>query len=560
MRNLSHHSNMQSEQKDTLIPTQHASVPVCQTPNDGQKTVPGFMGTLSPEPATIAKLAASLPSDFVFGSGTSAYQIEGGRTAKSNDPALGTGETRDHIWERWCDEGKANIKDSKGNAIHVTGDVACDHYNNWEQDCDTIRFIGLDSYRFSIAWTRVIKSHEINDIDGSVSVTVDPEGMAFYRRLMERLVAHGIEPMPTLYHWDLPQVLQDAVGGWLSPVTARAFSEYARACFQHLGHLARRWTTLNEPYVVAHHGYGVAGSPPGIRGREHLAAHNLLLAHGLAAKVFKEFEKVWGEANGRPDECGAIGIVLNCAWREPADPSSESDCAAAALCVQRRFGWFAEPLRSGHYPECMRDLLASAGPDNSPLAFTDAESALLKGSADFIGLNYYTTKFVKAAPGTRDGFAEVPPPADKGLAVNALGWSIVPSGLGKLLQLAADTFPRVDLWVTENGYADSVETTGPGTDAAIADQPRIDYMQAHLAQVAGAIAEGVPVRGWFVWSLLDNLEWNFGYVPRFGIVHVDFDSPDKTRTPKASALWYKDLIQAHKATHAAIVDHPTQSA
>lgn len=542
------HNNMQKEQKDTAPTRRLLVVPVGQTTDGNGAPALGPAGSL-PSESTTAKLAASLPRDFVFGGGTSAYQIEGGRAAKSGDPASGVDKTRDHIWERWCDEGKANIKDGQGNDIHVTGDIACDHYTRWEEDCDTIDFIGLDSYRFSIAWTRVIQSHEIDEADGSVRVTVDPKGMAFYRRLMERLVANGVEPMPTLYHWDLPQTLQDAVGGWLSPVTAKAFAEYARACFQHLGHLARRWTTLNEPYVVAHHGYGVAGSPPGMRGREHIAAHNLLLAHGLAASVFKEF--------GRPG--GAIGIVLNCAWREPADPTSEADRAAATLCVQRRFGWFAEPLRSGHYPDCMRGVLASAGPDNGPLAFTDAESALLKGSADFVGLNYYTTKFVVAAPDTRDGFVEMPPSTDKGLAVNALGWSIVPSGLGKLLRLAADTFPGVDLWITENGYADSVETTGLGADAAVADQTRIDYMRAHLGQVAAAIDDGVPVRGWFVWSLLDNLEWNFGYVPRFGIVHVDFDSPDKTRTPKASALWYKDLIRTHKATHATI-DQPTKTA
>ncbi|AJF97602.1 beta glucosidase [Pandoravirus inopinatum] len=536
---------MQTEQRDT------SSTPLA-TPV-GQALGHTKASTLGPDGSTVSglsiqELAARLPPAFVFGSGTSAYQIEGGRTAKSDDPTAGIDRSRNHVWEHWCDLEK--VKDPQGRI--VTGDDACKHYTKCPEDCDIIDSIGLDSYRFSIAWTRVIKSHEINEADGSVRVTVDPKGMTFYRELMERLVADGVEPMPTLYHWDLPQSLQDAVGGWLSPITATAFAEYARACFQHLGHLARRWTTLNEPYVVAHHGYGVAGSPPGIRGQEHVAAHNLLKAHGKAAVIFHEgFDKVWAEANGRPDERGAIGIVLNCAWREPVDPTSEADCAAAALCVQRRFGWFAEPLRSGRYPDCMRDLLSSAGPDNGPLAFTDAETMLLKGSADFIGLNYYTTKFVAAAPGTRDGFVEVPPSADKGLAVNALGWSIVPSGLGKLLRLAADTFPGVDLWITENGYADSVETTGPGTDAAIADQPRIDYMRAHLEQVADAIDAGVPVRGWFVWSLLDNLEWNFGYGPRFGIVHVDFDSPDRTRTLKASALWYKDLIQEHKMTRPA---------
>ncbi|BBI30359.1 beta-galactosidase [Acanthamoeba castellanii medusavirus] len=454
-------------------------------------------------------LAARFPRDFVFGAGTSAFQIEG---SPSTD-----GKTRS-IWDTW----------SKG-----MGDEACKHRELWESDCELMRSLGLKTYRFSIAWTRVIEKHEI--VGGGVIATVNLKGVAFYRRLMERLNSYGIEPMPTLYHWDLPQDLQDAVGGWLSPVMVRAFAAYARVCFEHLGHLARRWTTLNEPYVVAHHGHGVGGSPPGVIGREHLAAYHLLLAHGRAVQEFR--------ASGKP---GTIGIVLNCAWREPADPSSEDDCAAAALCLEQRFGWFTEPLRTGRYPECMRDSLAHAAADGGALDFSAEEAALVMNSVDFIGLNYYTTKRVKATPG--GGFVEVPLTADSGASFNALGWAVEPSGLGRLLARASSAFPGFDLWVTENGYADSERTTGSGLAAAVDDGPRIDYMEAHLQQVADAIAAGVNVRGYVAWSLLDNLEWNFGYEPRFGIVHVDFAAPERTRTPKKSALWYQSLIEAHNAT------------
>jgi beta-glucosidase/6-phospho-beta-glucosidase/beta-galactosidase len=283
-------------------------------------------------------------------------------------------------------------------------------------------------------------------------------------------------------------------------------------------------------------------------GREFLSAHHLLLAHALAVEKFRD----WKRVNGKPDECGAIGIVLNCAWREPADPSSEDDRVAAAMCLERRFGWFAEPLRTGQYPECMRDLLAHAAADGSVLAFSADEAALVANSVDFVGLNYYTTKRVKAAPDTCDRFVEVPLAADSGVALNTLGWAVEPAGLGHLLARASAAFPGLDLWVTENGYADSERTTGPGVAAAVDDGPRIAYIAEHLQQVADAIAAGANVRGYVVWSLLDNLEWNFGYGPRFGIVHVDFASPERTRTLKKSALWYRRFIEAHTAYHAKV--------
>ncbi|HSC91486.1 MAG TPA: GH1 family beta-glucosidase [Gaiellaceae bacterium] len=435
---------------------------------------------------------ADFPDDFVWGVATSAYQIEG---AASED---GRGAS---IWDTFCARGgKVRGGDS--------GAVACDFYHRYPQDIELMRELGLDAFRFSIAWPRVLPEGRGR---------VNEAGLDFYDRLVDELLAAGIRPFVTLYHWDLPQALEDA-GGWPVRSTAEAFVDYVEAVAARLGDRVRHWTTHNEPYCASWLGYVVGVHAPGRTDVKDGAAavHHVLLSHGLAVEALRR-------------ECAGsqVGIVLD-SW--PVSPATDdpADAAAAREVDGFRTRLFFDPVLRGHYPQDVLERLGDAGP---PARQGDLER--ISAPLDFVGVNNYSRMVVRAGP---DGVPAIdPPPA--GAQTTAMGWEIHPDAIHELLTRVHREYGVQSLYVTENGAAfDDVR----GPDGRIDDRDRIAYLEQHLGAVARAIADGVPVHGYFVWSLLDNFEWAEGYGRRFGIVYVDY--PTLERIPKSSFHWYRDVI------------------
>jgi beta-glucosidase len=392
-----------------------------------------------------------------------------------------------------------------------TGAVATDHYHRYEQDVELMAALGLGAYRFSIAWPRVVP-------DGTGPA--NERGLDFYRRLAEALRRRGIAPVATLYHWDLPQALEDR-GGWRRRETAQRFAEYAEVAFAALGGLVEAWITHNEPWVSAYLGHALGEHAPG--GRDWasavVAAHHMLLSHGLAARAFRE-----GGHRGR------IGITLNLA---PAYPGGggEPDEAAARRFDGVHNRWFLEPVLRRRYPEEVRaDLERRFG---AFPALREEDLAAIAEPIDFLGVNYYAPARVRHDAAAPLELARLPPRGRP----TAMGWEVAPEALEALRRRLRDDYPVLPLVVTENGAAyDDV----PDADGVVEDDERIVYLDGHLRAALGAIAAGVPLEGYFVWSLLDNFEWAFGYAKRFGIVRVEYDT--LRRIPKASAWWYRDVI------------------
>ncbi|MFA9430900.1 GH1 family beta-glucosidase [Egicoccus sp. AB-alg2] len=439
-----------------------------------------------------------------YGVATSSYQIEGAVDVDGRAPS---------IWDTFSHTPGAV-------AGGETGDVACDHYHRFEEDLDLLAWLGVDSYRFSIAWPRVLP-------DGR---EVEARGLAFYDRLVDGLLARGIRPLATLYHWDLPQVLEDA-GGWERREVVDAFARYARVVAEHLGDRVRDWSTLNEPWCSAFLGYDLGVHAPGVRDprRAVAAAHHLLLAHGRASRVLRETLGAGAQ----------VGIVLNPAPVRPASDAAD-DRAAVELADGLRNRVWTDPLFRAAYPD---DVLAAWDPI-ADLATLHREGDLQEIAApvDLLGVNYYTPLYVgartsghtgpaPAGPG-QDHLVEVPGPAP----ASALGWSIDASGLFDLLTRLHTDY-AVPLAVTETGgaFPDPVRDGGE-----VDDQDRIAYLDGHLEAFARAGEAGADLRGFYVWTLLDNFEWAEGYAPTFGIVHVD--RATLRRTPKASAHWYRALL------------------
>ena len=445
-----------------------------------------------------------LPSSFTYGVSTASYQIEG---AVDID---GRGHS---IWDTFCAE-PGHIRNGE------SGAMACDHYRRYVEDVALMRDLGIDSYRFSIAWPR---------IQPGGHGAVNPAGLDFYDRLVDELLAAGIRPAATLYHWDLPQPLQDA-GGWLNRQTAQRFADYAAVVAECLGDRVDMWMPINEPVVVTMFGYALGTHAPGLRlGFEALpAAHHLLLGHGLAVRALRAA----GVTN--------IGIASN---HQPTWPASESaDDQEAAAAYDALVNWmFADPILRGSYPNGIGD--GMPGPVADDLA-------IISMPLDWYGINYYQPTLV-GAPGSvsepspaMEG-AEAPPELPFALGqipdrpTTDFGWAIAPEGLTQMLTQFRDRYgDRLPpLFITESGcsYHDEVDV-----DGRVRDQRRIEYHQRHLRAVADAIAEGVDVRGYFAWSLLDNFEWAEGYRERFGLVHVDFDT--QHRTPKDSYHWLRRAL------------------
>jgi len=452
------------------------------------------MFTINPDTRSAGPEGKALSQRFLWGAATAAYQIEG---AAFED---GRGES---IWDRFC---RTPGKVANGD----TGDVACDHYHRYPEDVAMMRDLGLDAYRFSIAWPRLFPTG---------SGPLNPKGVAFYDRLVDELLKAGIEPFATLYHWDLPQALEDA-GGWPNLDTAYRFEEYAEACFEALGDRVTSWITLNEPWCVACLGYVHGAQAPGKTDERlgFLAGHTQMVAHGLAVRSFREI---------CPD--GRIGITINPSPTHPATRSPE-DIAAAARSNESN-GWFLDPIYFGDYPAVMRDAFGGMLPE-----FTEEQRAVVQSPIDFIGLNYYFRGVVADNPdgaGLKTRWA-----APQGNPETAMGWEIYPDGLAELLHWAAERYDNPLIYVTESGAAFE-DAVAP--DGSVHDEDRRSYLESHFRAALGARDAGVRLGGYFVWSLMDNFEWAYGYDKRFGIVRVDYDTQE--RTPKDSALWYAEQIR-----------------
>jgi len=422
------------------------------------------------------------PDGFLWGAATSSYQIEGAIEAD------GRGES---IWDRFCTEPGAI-------ADRSSGAVACDHFHRWPDDIALLRGLGLGAYRFSIAWPRVLPTG---------TGAVNEAGLDFYDRLVDGLLAAGIVPYPTLYHWDLPQILEDR-GGWPSRLVPEAFADFAEVVVNRLGDRVGAWTTINEPFVVANHGYLTGEHAPGRSSiADSLAAsHHVLLAHGLAAQRIRAIAPQ-----------AEVGITINFT---PAELVGGSPAAALRhrTIDDLENRWYVEPVAGLGYPALTA---AHLGWDQAEIL--DGDLDLISQPIDFLGINYYTRNLV-GVEGERPG-----PRGEE----TAMGWEVHPESLGRLLRTLHERHAFPKYLITENGAA--MPDTERAADGRVADEDRRRYFEGHLGQVHAAIADGVPVAGYFAWSLLDNFEWAHGYGPRFGIVEVDFETQE--RRPKQSALW-----------------------
>ncbi|MCJ7451206.1 MAG: GH1 family beta-glucosidase [Steroidobacteraceae bacterium] len=440
-------------------------------------------------------LAARFPRDFAWGVATSAYQIEG---AAHED---GRG---DSIWDEFCRR-PGTIKDGSN------GDRACDHYHRVDEDVALIASLHAHAYRFSIAWPRVQPLGE---------GAWNEKGFAFYDRLVDALLARGIAPYLTLYHWDLPQALQDK-GGWVSRDTTLRFAEYAAEIGRRFGDRAASIATHNEPWVVAVLGHQAGIFAPGLRSQKAAmqVAHHLLLSHGIALDAL------------RSQGCRApLGIVLNQSPIHAATDSPE-DMAKARLDDGLTIRWYMDALLRGQYPE---DVLSFLGED-APCVL-EGDMDVIRRPLDFLGINYYT----RNVSGTGAPLG----PVQSGKEVTDMGWEVFPAGLTELLERLHADYRLPPIYITENGaaYANRL------VDGRVADVDRIRYLRSHIAAMADALGAGVDVRGYFVWSLIDNFEWADGYSKRFGIVHVDYET--QRRTLKDSAIWYRGLVGEHIGLHA----------
>ncbi|MES1247857.1 MAG: GH1 family beta-glucosidase [Actinomycetota bacterium] len=423
-------------------------------------------------------------SEFTWGVATAAYQIEG---------AVDEDGRSESIWDRFCaTPGKVRAGD--------TGAIACDFYHRYPEDIELMRDLGIGAFRFSIAWPRVMP-----DGRGRVNAA----GLDFYDRLVDDLLAAGIQPFPTLYHWDLPQALEDE-GGWRSRATAQAFVEYTEAVVARLGDRVTHWMTHNEPWVVAWLGYGLGVHAPGRTSEQEAvdAAHHVLLSHGWAVEAIR-----------REAPEAQVGIVLNLEHVDSAS-DSEADRAAAWQMDGRANRWFLDPIFKGFYPEDV---------DYSP-PVQDGDLAAISTPIDFLGVNNYFRFVVSEGPTV----VELP-----GVQRTSMGWEVHPDGLYKLLLRVAKDYAPKAIYVTENGAAfEDVR----GHDGSVRDPERTEYLAGHIDAVWRARKEGAPVEGYFVWSFLDNFEWAEGYSKRFGIVFVDY--PTQERVPKDSFHWFKQRIRS----------------
>ncbi|RDS82130.1 beta-glucosidase [Dyella monticola] len=437
------------------------------------------------------------PDDFIWGAATSAYQIEGSPLADGAGPS---------IWQRF-----AHTPGMMANDDH--GDIACDHYRRYQDDVQLMRALGLQSYRFSVAWARVLPEG---------TGRINQKGVDFYSRLVDALLENGIEPNATLFHWDLPAALDDR-GGWLNRDSAHWFAEYASVMFKALDDRVRRWSTINEPWVVTDGGYLLGKLAPGHRSKYEapIAAHNLMRASGAAIEAYR--------ATGRHE----IGVVFNIEPKYPASKKPE-DIAATQRAHAYMNEQFADPALLGSYPPELKEIFGEAWPD-----FPADDFRLTNQAVDFVGINYYTRSVVKHDD---EGY---PCRASRVRQANVThtetDWEVYEQGLADTLMWFKQRYGDLPLYITENGAA---FYDPPVAEGDVVDDPlRITYLRKHLRVLHQSIEAGVNVKGYYAWSLLDNLEWSLGFAKRFGLYHVDYAT--QKRTPKASAKFYAKVIETN---------------
>lgn len=446
-------------------------------------------------------LAGRFPAHFLWGAATASYQIEGAVREDGRGASI------------WDDFAATPGKTYQGQS----GKMAADHYHRVEEDTNLMVQLGLGAYRFSIAWPRILPEGR---------GTINPAGLDFYDRLVDTLLAKGIQPFATLYHWDLPSPLEQS-GGWLNRATAYAFADYAELVTRRLGERVTSWITLNEPWCSAYLGYGVGMHAPGMRDRQAAidAAHHLLLGHGLAVPRMR--------ANLAAD--AQVGITLSLNPIYGADERAET---ARDMELANAFnnGWFLDPIYRGTYPERFFERLAL-----NPPPIQEGDLAIIAAPLDFLGVNTYSRILIRGA--------HTQPLADRCEVVSPvpnacytdMGWEIYPRGLRDLLVDVGRNYPVGNLYVTENGAAFPDVWDGGDT---VSDPRRVDYLRSHITACAEAIEQGAPLRGYFVWSLMDNFEWAEGYSKRFGIIYIDY--PTQRRVIKESGHWYATLLRAFR--------------
>jgi len=453
------------------------------------------------------------PNDFLWGCATSAHQIEGAWDEDGKGPS---------IWDAF-----SSIPGKIHN--HETARTAADHYHQLAEDVELMAEMGLKAYRFSIAWSRILPQG---------SGKINPKGIEFYSRLIDLLLEKNITPWPTLFHWDLPLLLEFEKNGLLNPEISELFKNYADICFQHFGDRVKNWLTLNEPYVYAMFGHGFGMMAPGRKSstEPYRVGHHFLLSHAKIVELYRE--------KYQPRQQGQISLALNCDWREPLT-QSPADQAAAQRALEFFLGWFADPIFLGDYPESMKKNVG----DRLPV-FSADEKRLVKGSADFFALNHYTTYY--ASQGPKDGEIDDPYTnggfytdqfvklsSDPGWEKTQMAWNVVPFGIRKLLHWIDKRYDHPDIYVTENGC--SCEENRE--NGAVNDPKRVAYLQDYIAECHQALIEGVKLKSYFVWSLLDNFEWALGFSKRFGLHYVDYAT--RQRIPKESARWFRKVIQVN---------------
>ena len=444
----------------------------------------------------MTKKLYSFPENFAWGAATASYQIEGAW----NDN--GKGES---IWDRFSHTpGKVENGD--------TGDIACDHYHRWQEDIVLMKEIGLKAYRFSIAWPRIFPSGRGE---------VNQAGIDYYSQLVDALLEAGIEPFVTLYHWDLPQALQDE-GGWPKRKIVDAFVEYADLVSRVLGDRVKNWITLNEPWVSAFVGHEEGRHAPGIKDMHTAvaASHHLLLSHGLAVPKIRE---------NSPD--ANVGITLTLSPHEPASPSI-FDRKATIWGDGYLNRFFLDPLVGRGYPQDMVNNFGSA------MEFAQRDDLdTIAVPIDFLGVNYYTRKIARSEVVSEE--ENEPCTVFRGDEITEMDWEVYPEGLYNLLGRMHFDYNFPAIYITENGAAFKDQVVNGEVD----DPQRLSYIKRHLKQVHRAIEVGVPVKGYFVWSLMDNFEWAHGYTKRFGLIYIDYET--QQRIPKSSAKWYAQVIRAN---------------
>ncbi|MCF8009143.1 MAG: beta-glucosidase [Halanaerobiales bacterium] len=438
------------------------------------------------------------PKNFIWGTATSSYQIEG--AYDKDGKGISIWDTFSHI--------KGNIYNND------TGDKACDHYNRYKEDIKIMKELGIKSYRFSISWPRVLPNGKGE---------VNQKGLDFYKNLIDELLKAGIEPVVTLYHWDLPQALQNN-GGWENKEIINAFHEYAKLILSEFNDKVKTWITINEPFVVAFNGNSRGEHAPGIKNHKIAlqVAHNLLISHGEAVKLFREMNLK-----------GKIGISLNLTSTYPNTDKKE-DINAAKLLEEYINGWFLDPIFKGRYPKKLSKIYRDKyGPINK----LSKDFDIIKQKIDFLGINYYTRALVKHNPDSK--FYNIETIKTNDSNYTAMDWEIYPDGLYDLLIKINKKYTDLPIYITENGAAFNNQLD----NGKIHDENRIEYLYKHFKKTLKAIKKGVPVKRYYVWSLMDNFEWAYGYSKRFGLIYIDYST--QKRFFKDSAYWYKKVINSN---------------